>query len=149
MTGIYALISPGGELELREGVPERMLKDADPHTNTPSGFLVLRASWGAHGLHGHVGAVSVQHNDAYPLNPVARPLVDALGGPDQCYFGNLTICGSLIAADSGESEMRGLVEAQQRLVCAVHAAVSHRNGARWRRGALCQVGARRSSGSMP
>ncbi|GGS02812.1 hypothetical protein GCM10010269_47130 [Streptomyces humidus] len=30
MTGTYALISPAGSPEFREGVPDRMRKDADP-----------------------------------------------------------------------------------------------------------------------
>jgi hypothetical protein len=51
------------------------------------------------------------------------PLVAALSGPEQYIFGNLTICGSHIAPDSGETDLCGLIEAQQRLIAGVHAAM--------------------------
>ncbi|WP_329190250.1 hypothetical protein [Actinacidiphila glaucinigra] len=41
MTGLYALISPDGSLEFRDGVPDQMLKDAActppcPRTESPA-----------------------------------------------------------------------------------------------------------------
>lgn len=124
MTGIYALICPDGSLQFREGVPDRMRKDSDPQHGAPSAFPILRPSWGAHGLHGHIADASALDRDAYPPNHVAGPLVAALGGPGQYIFGNLTVCGSCVAPDGGEAELCGLIEAQQRLIIGIHAAVS-------------------------
>ncbi|MFJ3921575.1 hypothetical protein [Streptomyces sp. NPDC090022] len=128
MTGTYALISPDGSLQFRDGAAEHMGEDADPHNGAPSGFTILRPSWGARGLHGHVGDSSALARDVYPPNHVAGRLVAALGGPERYVFGNLTICGSHIPQGSEEPEICGLSEAQQRLITAVHTAVSQHIG---------------------
>lgn len=124
MTGIYALIRPDGRLEFRDGVPNRTREDADPHHAAPAAFTIQRAARGGNGLHGHVADTSALDGGAYPPNRLARPLVAALGGPDQYVFGNLTICGSQTTADTGESSLCGLTEAQQRLIHDVHTTVS-------------------------
>lgn len=49
-----------------------------------------------------------------------------LGGPQEYIFGNLTICGSQPAPDSGEPPLCGLGEAQQDLIHDVHTAVSQK-----------------------
>ncbi|MEU4498955.1 hypothetical protein AB0F96_37310 [Streptomyces sp. NPDC023998] len=124
MTGIYALVSPDGILEFRDGVPDQMCKDADPQNGVPSAFPIQRASWGGHGLHGHVANASALNRDAYPPSQVASSLVAALGGPEQRIIGNLTICGSCSSPHNGGTEMCGLIEAQQHLITGVHTAVS-------------------------
>lgn len=124
MTGIYALISPDGRLEFHDGVPERIWKDADPHNSAPSTFAIQHASRSALGLEGHAGGSSALVCDAYPPNHVAGSLVAALGGSERYFFGNLTIYGSRILPGSDEVARRGLSEAQQQLITAVHAVVS-------------------------
>lgn len=124
MTGIYALIRPDGRLEFRDGVPDQMREDADPHHGAPAAFLIQRAAFGGNGLHGHVADTSALDGGAYPPNRLARPVVAALGGPDQYVFGNLTICGSHTTADTAETSLCGLTEAQQRLIHDVHSTVS-------------------------
>jgi hypothetical protein len=124
MTGIYALIRPDGSLQLRDGVPDQMCKDADPHHKAPAAFTIQHPARGGIGLHGHVAGTSALDGDAYPPNRAASPLVAALGGPDQYIFGNLTICGSRIAPGAGETTLCSLTEAQQRLIHDVHTTVS-------------------------
>ncbi|MGW3247408.1 hypothetical protein [Streptomyces sp. NPDC001070] len=43
MIDVYALISPDGSLEFRDGVPDRMLKDAEPRQGAPYGFTIQGA----------------------------------------------------------------------------------------------------------
>ncbi|MFF9318093.1 hypothetical protein ACF1BP_36425 [Streptomyces sp. NPDC014735] len=123
MTDIYALVRPDGRLEFSDGVPDQMLRDADPQHGTPAAFTIQRAAWGGNGLHGHVSDVSCLAG-TYPPNHVATSLVAALGGPREYIFGNLTICGSQRAPDSEEPLLCGLTEAQQDLIHDVHTAVS-------------------------
>ncbi|WP_431965842.1 hypothetical protein, partial [Actinacidiphila sp. bgisy160] len=118
-------IHPDGRLEFRDGVPDQMLKDADPQHGTSSAFTIRRASGGGNGLHGHVSDVS-RLTCTYPPNHVATSFVAALGGPQEYIFGNLTICGSRPGPDSGEPTLCGLVEAQQNLIHDVHTAVSEK-----------------------
>ncbi|MGJ5749811.1 hypothetical protein FB563_5937 [Streptomyces puniciscabiei] len=123
MTGLYALIRPDGRLEFRDGVPDQMLRDADPQHGAPAAFTIQRSAWGGNGLHGHVSDVS-RLAGTYRPNHVATSLVAALGGPEEYIFGNLAICGSWSAPDNGEPLLRGLTEAQQDLIHDVHTAVS-------------------------
>ncbi|MCX2925584.1 hypothetical protein [Streptomyces sp. NEAU-W12] len=120
MTGIYALIRPDGGLEFRDGVPEQVRRDADPHHGASAAFTIQLPGRGGNGLHGHVADTSALDSDAHPPNRVAGPLVAALGGPDQYLFGNLTICGSRTTPDTGETTLCGLTEAQRRLIRDVH-----------------------------
>lgn len=69
MTGIYALIRPDGRLEFRDGVPDRMREDADPHHGVPAAFLIQRTASGGNGLHGQV-AGTLHHA---PSRGRARP----------------------------------------------------------------------------
>ncbi|MGV9933951.1 hypothetical protein ACWC4C_32620 [Streptomyces olivaceoviridis] len=124
MTGIYALICPDGRLEFRDGVPDQMLGDADPQHGAPAAFIIHRAAWGGHGLHGHVSDVS-RLAGIYPPNHVATSLVAALGGPEEYVFGNLAICGSQRTPGSEETLLCGLTEAQQDLIQDVHTALSN------------------------
>ncbi|MEU7183691.1 MULTISPECIES: hypothetical protein [Streptomyces] len=124
MNGIYALISPDGSLVFRDGVPDHMRKDADPHHGAPSAFAIRRPAWGGHGLQCLVGGTSTLQHNTYPPNHIGAALVEGLDGPDQYIFGNLTICGSRTASATAELEMCGLTDAQQRLISAVHAAVA-------------------------
>ncbi|MDW4909227.1 hypothetical protein RB628_28775 [Streptomyces sp. ADMS] len=124
MTGIYAVIRPDASLQFRDGVPDQMCKDADPHHKAPAAFTIQRPAGGGNGLHGHVADTSALDGDAYPPNHVASPLVAALGGPDQYIFGNLTICGSRTTPDTGEITLCSLTETQQRLIHDVHTTVS-------------------------
>ncbi|MEU6012331.1 hypothetical protein [Streptomyces sp. NPDC047453] len=123
MSGIYALIRSDGRLEFRDGIPEQMHRDTDPHHGRPASFTIQHASWGGNGLHGHVGDVSYMAS-TYPPNHIATALVTALGGPAQYIFGNLTICGTQASPDSGQPILRGLTEAQQHLIHDVHTAVT-------------------------
>ncbi|MGW2896755.1 hypothetical protein ACWDAO_19585 [Streptomyces sp. NPDC001212] len=50
MSAIYALIRSDGRLEFRDGVPEQMHRDTDPHHGRPASFTIQRASWGGNGL---------------------------------------------------------------------------------------------------
>ncbi|MFB6961974.1 hypothetical protein ACFCYB_34565 [Streptomyces sp. NPDC056309] len=123
MSGIYALIRSDGRLEFRDGVPEQMHRDTDPHHGRSASFTIQRASWGGNGLHGHVGDVSYLAS-TYPPNHIATALVAALGGPVQYIFGNLTICGTQASPGSGQPILRGLTKAQQHLIHDVHTAVT-------------------------
>ncbi|MFJ2722891.1 hypothetical protein [Streptomyces sp. NPDC087437] len=123
MSGIYVLIRSDGRLEFRDGVPEQMHRDTDPHHGRSASFTIRRASWGGNGLHGHVGDVSCMAS-TYPPNHIATALVAALGGPVQYIFGNLTICGTQASPDSGQPILRGLTKAQQHLIHDVHTAVT-------------------------
>ncbi|MEV5010825.1 hypothetical protein [Streptomyces sp. NPDC055692] len=123
MSAIYALIRSDGRLEFRDGVPEQMHRDTDPHHGRPASFTIQRASWGGNGLQGHVGDVSCMASTYLP-NHIATALVAALGGPDQYIFGNLTICGTQASPDSGQPILRGLTKAQQYLIHDVHTAVT-------------------------
>lgn len=124
MRGLYALIAPDGRLDFRDGVPDRMLGNSGPQHRTPATFIIQRAAWGGNGLQGHVRNDSCLAS-AFPSNRIAADVVTALGGPQKCIFGDLTICGSHSSPVSGEPvSLCGLTEAQQDLIGNVHTAVS-------------------------
>ncbi|MEU9125014.1 hypothetical protein AB0C96_35110 [Streptomyces sp. NPDC048506] len=123
MSNIYALINPDTSLDFRGGLPDLMLRGADPHHGMTSEFTIQRESLARNGMHGFFAHAAGLGRDKYPPNHVAGPLIAALGGPDRYWFGSLTICGCRPVAATGRAELCGLSMAQQRLIAQVHATV--------------------------
>ncbi|ARF53147.1 hypothetical protein [Streptomyces gilvosporeus] len=93
-----------------------MWQDTDPDHGTHSGFTIQRDLWGSAGMRGYVGGDISLGANGRPPNHLAGSLITALGGPDRNWFGDVIICGSRTAPDSGERELCGLTEAQERLI---------------------------------
>ncbi|MER6979278.1 hypothetical protein ABT317_20370 [Streptomyces carpinensis] len=123
MSGVYALLRPDGPLEFRIGVPDQMSQDTGPHDGGPSAITIQRETWGGRGLQGQVGNISYPAGRSQPANHTGSRLAAALGGPEECLFGNLAICGTQIDPSNGKPTVCGLTEAQQHLIRSVHAAV--------------------------
>ncbi|MEH0400745.1 hypothetical protein ACFY7V_34380 [[Kitasatospora] papulosa] len=123
MASVFAFFDSDGEMEFREGTPDRVFGALDPRHADPLAFTVQRCSWGGDGLEGHISNTA-RFVGTYPPNPVATGVVTALGGPQEYIFGNLVICGSRWSPIEGEPpSIHGLSQAQQDLVGDVHIAV--------------------------
>ncbi|MFI9803148.1 hypothetical protein ACIHEJ_02020 [Streptomyces sp. NPDC052301] len=115
MNSIYALIRIDGGIQFRDGIP-------DQGTDSGAAFTIQRAAWGGHGLHGDAGDARGPAGPC-PLNSIATFVVYALGGPNRCVFGDLTIGGDRFEAGSGKTMPCGLTEAQQHLIRDVHGTI--------------------------
>lgn len=119
---MYAVVSPHDGLTFRPKPVTGMWRDVSADRGACTAFDVQRATHGSDGMMGVVTAHPGRDAFSVQPNPIAGPLVAALGGPEGDWFGDLALCGST-AVPGSRAVPCDLSPAQQRVVSDVYHAV--------------------------